>query len=140
MEDSLYRISAKALIQNDSGQTLVVRTGNDRGWTLPGGGVDHGEDILEGLSREFQEELGSAYSEVGKKPVLLHSNQAVSGRREGTWVMWVVYEARMASETIDQEKAPDGAAFDYVGLQELDIAAVENNEQPLFIKLKELGL
>lgn len=140
MEDSLYRISVKALIQNEAGATLVVRTGKDRGWTLPGGGVDHGEDIVEGLQREVREELGSALSEIGKMPVVLHSDQAVSGRREGTWVMWVVYEAQLDNQIINQEHAPDGVAHEWVNLQDLDISDVQDNEQPLFVRLKKLGL
>jgi len=140
MEDSLYRISAKALIQNDAGQTLVVRTGDDRGWTLPGGGIDHGEDVVEGLRREISEELGSHRSEVGRMPVLLHSDQAVSGRRGGTWVMWVVYEAKLEEGSISQDAAPDGMAYAYVSLATLDLKDIQTNEQPLFIELKELGL
>jgi ADP-ribose pyrophosphatase YjhB (NUDIX family) len=140
MEDSLYRISVKALIQDESGKTLVVRTGDDRGWTLPGGGVDHGEDVVQGLQREILEELGSSASEIGRTPVVLHSNQAGEGRRAGTWVMWVVYEARLEEETIAQDNAPDGVAYDYIDLAQLPIADVQQNEQALFIKLKELGL
>lgn len=140
MEDSLYRISVKALIQDDSGKTLVVRTGDDRGWTLPGGGVDHGEDVIQGLQREIGEELGSSASEIGRTPVVLHTHQTVEGRRAGTWVMWVVYEARLDAQTISQDMAPDGVAHDYVDLAKLEITDVQGNEQPLFIKLRELGL
>lgn len=140
MEDSLFRISVKALIQNEAGKTLVVRTGDDRGWTLPGGGVDHGEDILQGLQRELGEELGSTALEIGKTPVMLHTHQTIAGRRAGIWVMWVVYEAKLDAQTIAQDSAPDGVAHEYVDLALLDIADVQGNEQPLFIKLKGLGL
>lgn len=140
MEDSLFRISVKALIQDDSGKTLVVRTGDDRGWTLPGGGVDHGEDVIGGLQREIGEELGSRAVEIGKTPILLHTHQTVEGRRAGTWVLWTVYEAKLDAQTIAQDVAPDGVAYEYIDLASLDIADVQTNEQPLFMKLKELGL
>lgn len=140
MKDCLYRISVKALIQNEAGQTLVVRTGDDTGWTLPGGGVDHGEDVVQGLQREIQEELGSCATDIGKTPVVVHTHQTVAGRRAGTWVMWVVYEAQLGDNTIDQDNAPDGAAYSYISLAKLPITDVQQNEQPLFIKLKEFGL
>jgi len=56
-KDYLYRISIKALIRNDIGNVLVVKeTGRDW-WDLPGGGMDHGEDIRSALARELVEEI-----------------------------------------------------------------------------------
>ncbi len=55
--DHLYRISLKALIYNDAGQLLVTRE-HGLDWHLPGGGLDYGESIKEGLTRELHEEVG----------------------------------------------------------------------------------
>ncbi|HEX6416632.1 MAG TPA: NUDIX hydrolase [Candidatus Saccharimonadales bacterium] len=56
--DYLYRISLKCLIRNAAGEVLVVKeTGRDW-WDLPGGGMDHGEDIRTALARETFEEVG----------------------------------------------------------------------------------
>ena len=55
--DYLYRISLKALIRNEKGKILVVKeTGRDW-WDLPGGGMDHSEDIKTALARELKEEV-----------------------------------------------------------------------------------
>lgn len=55
--DYLYRISLKCLIRNEKGEILVVKeTGRDW-WDLPGGGMDHGEDIKTALAREVNEEV-----------------------------------------------------------------------------------
>jgi 8-oxo-dGTP pyrophosphatase MutT (NUDIX family) len=55
--DYLYRISIKCLIRNDRGEVLVVKeTGRDW-WDLPGGGMDHGEDIRSAIAREMREEV-----------------------------------------------------------------------------------
>src|SRR5690606_2413169 len=55
--DYLYRISLKGLIRNEKGEVLVVKeTGRDW-WDLPGGGMDHGEEIQFALAREMKEEV-----------------------------------------------------------------------------------
>ncbi len=56
-KDSLIRVTLKAVILDDKGNTLVVKeTGRDW-WDIPGGGIDHGETIKEALARELYEEV-----------------------------------------------------------------------------------
>ena len=55
--NTFYRVSVKALIRNDKGEILVVKEHQDK-WELPGGGLNHGESIHDGLRRELIEELG----------------------------------------------------------------------------------
>lgn len=55
--DSLYRVSLKALIYNPKKHILVVKEAGEKYWDLPGGGMDHGEDILSCLARELHEEV-----------------------------------------------------------------------------------
>jgi 8-oxo-dGTP pyrophosphatase MutT (NUDIX family) len=55
--DYLFRISLKCLIQDATGSVLVVKeTGRDW-WDLPGGGMDHGEDLRSVIAREMKEEV-----------------------------------------------------------------------------------
>jgi 8-oxo-dGTP pyrophosphatase MutT (NUDIX family) len=56
--DYLYRLSLKCLIKDSDGNVLVVKeTGRDW-WDLPGGGMDHGEDLRSAIAREAMEEVG----------------------------------------------------------------------------------
>ena len=55
--NTFYRMSVKALVRNDVGEVLVVKEHQDK-WELPGGGLNHGESIHDGLRRELIEELG----------------------------------------------------------------------------------
>lgn len=55
--DYLFRVSLKCLIRDDKGKVLVVKeTGRDW-WDLPGGGMDHGEDLHSAIAREMKEEV-----------------------------------------------------------------------------------
>ena len=57
--DSFYRVTIKGLCVRD-GKVLLVRESKDISgkWEMPGGGLDFGEDIREGLKREIKEEIG----------------------------------------------------------------------------------
>jgi ADP-ribose pyrophosphatase YjhB (NUDIX family) len=55
--DYLYRVSIKCVIKNDNGDVLVVKETGREGWDLPGGGMDHGEDIRAAIARELNEEV-----------------------------------------------------------------------------------
>lgn len=55
--DFLYRVSLKCVVHDERGDVLVVKeTGRDR-WDLPGGGMDHGEDLRSSIAREMREEV-----------------------------------------------------------------------------------
>jgi 8-oxo-dGTP diphosphatase len=55
------RVAAYGLLVDD-GRVLLVRAGDDSDvpgrWFLPGGGVEHGEDPVDAVRREFLEETG----------------------------------------------------------------------------------
>lgn len=55
--DYLYRVSLKCLIRNGAGEVLVVKETNRTTWDLPGGGMDHSEDIKTAIAREMREEV-----------------------------------------------------------------------------------
>lgn len=60
--DYLYRISLKGIIIDENGHVLAVKeSSTDQSWwDLPGGGMDHGEDIKTALAREMKEEVNLA--------------------------------------------------------------------------------
>ena len=55
--DYLYRVSIKGLIRNAKGEVLVVKEAGRTWWDLPGGGMDHDENIKSALAREMHEEV-----------------------------------------------------------------------------------
>ncbi|MBB1388956.1 NUDIX domain-containing protein [Shewanella sp. SG44-6] len=54
----LTRIAARAIVIRDN-QILMLYTQRYHDYSLPGGGVDAGEEIEQGLIRELQEETGA---------------------------------------------------------------------------------
>ena len=55
--DYLFRLSLNGIVMNDVGQILFVKESGRDWWDLPGGGMDHGEDIKSALAREMHEEV-----------------------------------------------------------------------------------
>jgi len=88
--NTFYRVSVKALILNDNNQVLVVKENQDF-WSLPGGGLDHGELPTECLRREIIEELGVDNIEIGN---LVYSKSFYLDRKDA-WLLWLVYRVRL---------------------------------------------
>lgn len=63
-EAPLHIVAASGLVRHANGSVLLVRTPR-RGWELPGGQVEHGEDPVVALEREIGEESGCA-ARVGR--------------------------------------------------------------------------
>jgi ADP-ribose pyrophosphatase YjhB (NUDIX family) len=88
-----FRVAVNAVIERD-GRALLARRRDIGWWNLPGGGVEPGESVTEGLQREMREEIGAeveivrlagVYSKPQKSEVVL------------------VFLCRLAA---DQEQAP----------------------------------
>lgn len=84
---AMYRVSLKAIIRNEKDEVLVVREDGDD-WSLPGGGVDHGEDVMTALKRELYEET-LITSEFTANFVGIDTFYVEERQR---WLMWIVYE------------------------------------------------
>jgi 8-oxo-dGTP diphosphatase len=70
-----FRFGVHAIIINSDGNVLMLRrTYGNKGWSLPGGGVDPGETIHQALFRECHEELGIELCNVILTGFYYHSN------------------------------------------------------------------
>ena len=58
-------VSAGAIVLNDRGEVLLVKDVRKDAWTFPGGIVEEGEGVLDGVKREVLEETGITV-EVGE--------------------------------------------------------------------------
>ena len=73
--EDLYRLSAHAVITDEVGRVLLLKsTYGSLAWGLPGGALDRGETIHDCLSRECMEELGQMVRLGPLTGVYLHSS------------------------------------------------------------------
>ena len=89
---TIYRVVAKALITNEDGKILVVKENQDF-WSLPGGGLEHGESAQDCLKREIREEIGVDNVEIGE---IAYSTNVYLDKRD-IWMTWIVYKAKINS-------------------------------------------
>jgi len=116
MSDSLFRISLKAYIENDKGEVLVAREKGMTRWDLPGGGMDHSENIKKALSRELKEEISYegdfTYDIIGvEEPHLL---------MRGIWQVRVVF--KVVPDTFDFTVGADSDDMKYVDPNEFEFS------------------
>ena len=72
-------LGVRILVQNRQGEILLVQHTYVPGWLLPGGGVDHGEDVETAARRELYEETGISELTDFQFCAVTH-NSAVSDR------------------------------------------------------------
>lgn len=88
---TFYRVTAKGIIRDKQGHVLAVKEGSDN-WSLPGGGIDHGETLEQALTREMYEEalITQAFTSkiIGTDVVFVTDKEA--------YLMWIVCELEFA--------------------------------------------
>lgn len=122
------RLAAYALIRR-SGEVLLTRIsglGHRPGaWTLPGGGIEHGEPPAVGLAREVEEECGMA-CEVG---ALLDVHDvhlvgtAPSGRTQDYHGVHLIFAATVAEDAEPRVVEVDGTTDAVAWVPVADVAA-----------------
>jgi 8-oxo-dGTP diphosphatase len=126
----LQRVAAYALVVRDgaTGPELLLTRNSARGphqgwWTLPGGGIDHGEEPRDALVREVLEETGLECTpgDVLDVTSTHFEGTAPSGRREDFHALQIVFDAVVADgepEVLEVDGTTDEAAW--VPLAEID--------------------
>ena len=104
--NTFYRVSLKAMIRNDAGDVLVVKE-NGSQWSLPGGGMDHGENVHEALKRELYEE---ALIDAPFEETLLDSATLYLEKREA-WLIWLVFDVAIENFTFGVGEDADEVMF-----------------------------
>jgi 8-oxo-dGTP diphosphatase len=119
----MQRVAAYALAVRDgaAGPELLLTRNSGRGphpgwWTLPGGGIDHGEEPRAALVREVHEETGLECTpgDVLDVTSAHFEGTAPSGRREDFHSLQIVFDAAVADgepEVLEVDGTTDRAAW-----------------------------
>lgn len=89
MRDLQVGVTARSLVFNDQGQMLIIkRSSTDQyhagTWDLPGGRLEHGEDVTTAVARETQEEVGIGL----RAPKLIFATSDMRDDLAKTWVFY----------------------------------------------------
>ena len=127
------RLGAYALVRRDDSVLLTrisPRGFHSGSWTLPGGGVEHGEPPRSAVLRELREECG-VDGEVGELVTAHHdhfSGTAPSGRYEDFHAVGMVFDVTIAADAEPRLTEEDGTT-DAVAW--VPLAAIESGELPV---------
>jgi len=123
----LQRVGVYALIRRD--ETVLLTRISDRGfhsgsWTLPGGGLEHGESPREGLVREVREECGidCEVDDLLDVHDLHFGGMAPSGRFEDFHGVHLLFRATVAPDAQPLVAEVDGTtdAVEWVAVADID--------------------
>lgn len=126
-DDYLYRVSIKGLIMNNKGEVLVVKEAGRTWWDLPGGGMDHEEDIKTAIARELKEEVNLegefTYRVIDvDNPIYLENAN--------------VYQVRLIFQVVP-EIMQFSAGVDADEISYMNIDALKNSDNPVERKVYE---
>ncbi len=126
----LQRIAAYAVIRR--GDAVLLTRISERGhhsgeWTLPGGGIDHGEPPAQALAREVREECGVTCTVGDLLDVhdLHFSGTAPSGRFEDYHGIHLLFAATVADDVEPRVMEVDGTTDAVAWVPESEIVAGE---------------
>jgi len=112
----VQRVGAYALVP-DAGRLLLTRYAGSGRWSLPGGGIDHGEQPIEAVHREVHEETGLRLGDARLTAVdsVHFTGHAPDGALEDFHAVRIVYRGAVPTDAqpavLEVDGSSDAAAW-----------------------------
>jgi 8-oxo-dGTP diphosphatase len=131
------RVAAYAIITDEDGRILLAHwnEGRHSAWTLPGGGLEPGEDPEHAVRREIREETGyrAAVGQLlGIHSRVIPANRRIAESDEALHTLRIVYRARILGGKLRDEK--DGSTDQAAWFRSDQLSAIRR------VKLVDIGM
>ena len=118
--DSFHRVTVKALVVKDGKIFLIKESPELSGkWELPGGGLDFGEEIHEGLKREVEEEMGVKVKSIEDRPMYVWTWR-YENKRNMDWYYSLVVAYKVEFENLDFKTTEECEEIGWFSKEELE--------------------
>jgi 8-oxo-dGTP pyrophosphatase MutT (NUDIX family) len=123
--DQVQRVGAYAVCVDD-GRILLTRLTDTDLWTLPGGGVDHGEDVRTAAIREVYEETGLPLTigDLLEVDSVHFTGRSPSGRLEDFHAIRVIFAGTVPTDVEPHVVEVDGSTAEVAWVQLADLAGL----------------
>jgi len=146
LPDNVFRANVGAVIANDSGRVLAFERADIKGaFQLPQGGLEEGEDPLDAVYREIEEETGIDRSKLkyaAEHPEWLvyelSEDKRTKKHGRGQVQKWFLFVFTGTENDIDvsRDNSQEFCSWKWTSLDEL-IEAVPPFRKPIYIRLRE---
>jgi 8-oxo-dGTP pyrophosphatase MutT (NUDIX family) len=136
------RLSAYGILFNGSRDAiLMIQQGGVGRWELPGGAVEEGESIVDGIKREFLEEVDRKVTMTNDQPLEVQERwfyEAISGKYYHSVIFhYEVTGGEFADNAADFVSPEEVEKIEFVALSELDEATCQSVHLNVIQLLKE---
>lgn len=136
---SAPKYKARAILQNAEGLYAVMYEDNTGLYSLPGGTVEDGEDILTALRREIQEETGCTCNVINELGYI-YENRAYCNLQQYSYFFTVTTTGSSKAPTFTSEEIIVGTKLKWCTLEEM-VSLIENGKpntnQQIYLKARD---
>jgi 8-oxo-dGTP diphosphatase len=128
----LLPVERQGIVVDTDGRILLIRENNNY-WDILGGGLDHGEDPIECLKREVQEEMGLTVTSASQAPKYFITAQRPDN---GVYIANIIYQIELADLNFTPSEECEELRF--CSLADMADMQLQPNVQKLYEILSEV--